>query len=82
MTVIDHYGLEMHADDADALSRHERLVQGYLMFEADMVERMADAVAPGLDDSPPLTSIVHAQLMAMSHSPLLILTAPSMEAPV
>ena len=45
MTLTDQFGLEMSATDAADIARHDRLVDGYLMFEADMVDRMAETLA-------------------------------------
>ena len=67
MTTTDAYGLEMTTSGSDDQRLFDSMLAGYLYFEADLVDRMGAVAAVG-DDAAPMARVLHAQLMAMSHT--------------
>lgn len=77
----DRYGLELQGSEAD-VEAYESLLEGYLWFEPDMVDRIATVERQGAG-APPMARILRGQLMAMSHTAagtaLAVDTAASLE---
>ncbi len=67
MTAKDRHGLSTTGSQ-EAVALYDRLAEGYLWFEADLLTRMDAVSAAGVDEAPPMGSILWAQLMAMSHT--------------